>query len=267
MSELPSELRAMIAQSRAAHEPTAERLEAVRARVLLSGPAPVIELPKPAKWGAWWIVGLGVVLTAVLLRPVPSAMVLQAAPQVELTSRVAPIVHLPKAAPEVEREPPASLIVTAPRTHEAPAREEPTSAERRSIAPSTDVEPAPAVVEEAPVPVSAPEPSDSAEPAHAIVRAPQREPAPMDLQHEVKLIARARKALARGDWADAERALHEHQRSYPMGQLYVERTALLVRTRCLAHDLASARRLHAQLATWAPKSSLLESVERACPEL
>jgi len=87
------------------------------------------------------------------------------------------------------------------------------------------------------------------------------------LHREVALLDRARRALAAGDWADAEVALDAHQRQYPVGQLHKQRIALMARARCLASDLPAARRLHAQLKLLMAGTALLQSLERACPRL
>jgi hypothetical protein len=87
------------------------------------------------------------------------------------------------------------------------------------------------------------------------------------LAREVELIGEARRALEAGRPVDAEQLLARHIREFPAGQLRAERLALEARARCALGDGEAARKLDAQLALVAPRSSLGRTVERACAAL
>ncbi|MDB4990468.1 MAG: hypothetical protein JWN04_5646 [Myxococcaceae bacterium] len=286
MSELPSELRSLLAEGRRAHEPEPMRLEAVRARLIEgAAPAPEFDLAPPSpRVRRWWLLPALCVLAIVVGMVLwPSASIPSTAQQVaprvapgaepQRKAEVAPAVT-PAMEPGRALDGDTAATVPAPRveraraTHARAAQDAKSSASARGA--SSRVSPA------AVLPVAAEAPVEPVELAATPARESStdavsqrvREPTSgASLQDEVKWIARAQKALADGDLAAAERALSTHELTYPAGQLQAERIALLARARCLAEDFGAARRLHAQLALLVPGSSLLRSVERACPNL
>jgi hypothetical protein len=93
----------------------------------------------------------------------------------------------------------------------------------------------------APAPAApAVEPAPTAEPASASVRpvksraraAASAAPTAGDLAAELRLLRRARRALAAGDLASAREVLSTHAQAFPTGQLAPERDALAVELSC-----------------------------------
>jgi TolA-binding protein len=80
---------------------------------------------------------------------------------------------------------------------------------------------------------------------------------------ERRVLDAARRALVRGDHAEALRALEEHARTYPKGKLAEEREALLVRTLADHGQIEDARAAAARFRTRWPGSVLLPAVEAA----
>jgi hypothetical protein len=261
MTRAPESLRAALAQARDTFEPSAERLQTIRQRVLQDPARRVLDVEPPAharvRFRGWLLGGTLAVLSNVAwwgtrtpVSPPPrSHLVAQALPTVIAEApREDPEPRLPELAQraEVALEPPAKVKRTA---HHA----------RHS-------RPMPAMPHHPPV--EARSAQDELSSAHD---APEQRSTAKDdsedLRDEVAAIARARRALERGDREAAEKALYDHMVSHPIGQLASERTAMFARVRCLAGDTASARKFHRELGSRAPGSALLRSVERACPEL
>jgi hypothetical protein len=283
MSELPTELSQLLAEGKRAHEPDPTRLGAVYQRVLRAPPiASEYDLrPSTTRQFSWtWLAGSGVALLGAV---VLGALIVRAPREVAAPAREAFEARTDSARfqafeAEVSKAPARSVeaqpapVRSLPRP-EAPAGVAPA---HEANVPSSDWPVATRVrakrerrqterVVAEPVLQVPPETSDAV-PAVRQETSIKRDQA-ASLREEVRLIARARTALAQGEWAAAEGALHEHLIAYPIGQLHVERRALLLRARCMAGDLASARRLHAELRSLVPGSSLLRSVERSCPQL
>jgi hypothetical protein len=292
MSEAPNELRQLLAEGKRVHEPESARLDAVYQRVLRAPPiTSEYDLPPSATkplWSSWsWLAGaggVGMCVAALWWLGSPTTSVPPV--QVEAPEQaVEPIpAHQEPALSPSALAPPA-LEPPKPEVARIPSRDWPAASRvsRRSSrrAGAVQVEAAPQVVAlpVAAPPVAAPavalttsptpaETSD-AEPLseHGYTLSTRESQDAASLRDEVRWIARARTALAEGDWAAAQHALDEHLMAHPIGQLHVERRSLLLRARCMAGDLAAARRLHAELQSLAPGSSLLRSVERACPQL
>jgi hypothetical protein len=292
MSELPAELRDLLAEGKRAHEPDPLRLGAVYTRVLHSAPTPSpYDAPPPAHargkpWG-WFAVGGVVIVSATLWlgKPArPPALVARHEPVVE--TREAPPTHTRvTASPKrVEVEPlavpssdwpvvsPVAVEKNVSRRTRRERREEPPASEA-----APPVEPRAAVSlsvqDSSPSgPTTEPTPAAAAlEPeatrSFRVVTRKAHQDAAASLRDEVRLITRARKALEAHDWQGAQRALEEHQLDHPIGQLHAERRALWGRARCLAGDLAGARRIHGELLSLAPGSALLRSLERACAQV
>jgi hypothetical protein len=198
--------------------------------------------------------------------PSPPAQVepahVEAAPPVDVMSAPEPSARVRKEAPLARAPRPVDQV-------SEPARSEAIARERPEVPPPNDPKPSESKPWGRPGSTTDEGDYDDAtdydSPVPTIVTR-KVDPA-VSLRDEVRLIGLARNALERGHWQLAERALDEHQLAHPLGQLHVERHALLARVRCLAGDLASARRLHADLQDQAPGSSLLCSLERACPAL
>lgn len=169
--------------------------------------------------GAWWVAGGAVVLSsfiilALLLRDDPPSprQVTTAMAEQRATTAAAPVADAPRVV-ETSSAPPApppSLVA-------APAGSGPT-------------DPAPAIAQ---APNAAAGESDP--------RALRTRPSPDDaLRTEVRLVEKARDALARNDPAEALRALRHHERRFASGQLVEERAALEI--------IAHARMSNAALA-------------------
>ncbi|MET0284112.1 MAG: hypothetical protein ABW352_06570, partial [Polyangiales bacterium] len=260
--------------------PDPARLKEVYQRLLHAAPAASpYDLPPPAPssgrpWG-WFTIGGAVVVSATLWlskpEPPPALVARPEPPPSQVQRAVAPSVTKrvePQVIPSSDW-PVASPVLA---TRGSAARR--IKRERREDAPALEAEPAPAPTMEAPAIDDAPSPSpptaaivESHETHASTIRIRKSNDAAASLRDEVRLITHARKALEQGDWQAAQRALDEHQLDHPVGQLHIERRALWARARCLAGDLAGARRIHAELLTLAPGTALLRGLERACPDV
>jgi hypothetical protein len=119
-------------------------------------------------------------------------------------------------------------------------------------------------------PAAAPSSPDSAKsprPSRPRAPAPDLAPAaPLDLDAELRLVARIRGALRRGDAAAALAAIAEHRRDFPDGALVQERSAHEVDALCAAGRRDDARELAAGfLARW-PDSTHRARVAAACAD-
>jgi hypothetical protein len=116
-----------------------------------------------------------------------------------------------------------------------------------------------------PTPVASPEPAAEA-PA---VAPPSASPSQRSTatgrgearQEELRLLVRARRADARGDYATVLTLLAEHERSYPNGRLVEERQVLRVKALVGLHRGTEARQLAAKFRREFPRSVLLHKIE------
>ena len=83
------------------------------------------------------------------------------------------------------------------------------------------------------------------------------------LAEELRLTTAARKALAAGDPSSALRALDEHERRFPNGQLAQERDSVRIQALVADGQVAAARGRAAEFRDRYPGGLLLPSVERA----
>lgn len=284
MSELPRELRELVAESRRAHEPDAARLLAVRSRIDTStGANAEFDLAPPTvRLGRWWIwFGVGLMLVVGGLtwvgRSAPASTIPRPAPAVQgVEARVESALETPVVI-GVESVPALAPVLDKPRSRAVRRRDvrgvsAPVPPRAADVVQTVDKTAAAPVVgpetnTQTPLPINEErETSTKWEAASSRTRVDEAAPS-ASLQEEVKLISRARKALADGDRETAERALAQHRSEYPAGQLHAERVALMTRARCVAGDLDGARQLHAQLKLLGAGSSLVRNVERTCPQL
>jgi hypothetical protein len=107
--------------------------------------------------------------------------------------------------------------------------------------------------------------SSSREPEAAELPKIRSNPAPMvsALGAERELLDRARKALARGDTPDAERALDLHARRHPTGLLLEEREALAIKVLVDVGRTEEARRRAVKFRERYPRSLFGPSVDEA----
>lgn len=280
MSELPNELRELFAESRRAHEPDSARLLAVRSRLDLSvGANAEFDLAPPrVRVGRWWLwsgVGLMVVVGGLLwtASSAPTLPVTPAVPAVQgVEARVEPVLEAP-AVTGVESVPAITPTLEKPRASRVVRRREvastpraPSAAAAISLESEPDALLAPETAATSALPIDR-EDGETSTKSQAVSIRPRTGEAARSLQAEVKLISRAREALADGDWKDAERTLAQHRSEYPAGQLHAERVALMTRARCMASDLEGARRLLEELTLLGAGSSLVRNVERTCTQL
>jgi outer membrane protein assembly factor BamD (BamD/ComL family) len=86
---------------------------------------------------------------------------------------------------------------------------------------------------------------------------------PSRLAEERQLITMARVALGRGDHESARKALREHGRAHPAGQLAEEREALVVLTLIRLGQVPRAREVAVRFRRSYPQSLLLPTIEAA----
>ncbi len=155
--------------------------------------------------GAWWVAaGATLLSTAVIV----ALLLSDDSPAPRHAVAVRPGVPTPSAA--------------APITAEAPTAEPERAPEAQTPPDATEPQSPPPVAE-----TLVERPPTTAAPAPAEPRAELPRPSPDDaLRSEVRLVERARDALAHNAPAEALRALSHHRRRFPAGQLVEERAAL-----------------------------------------
>lgn len=153
----------------------------------------------------------------------------------------------------------------------------PTPGPGPTTTPSADAEPAPVAVPEterepapAPPPASAddtarpgaadPSPRNDARQELAPVSPEARGPS------ELELVARAKKALARGDAGAALSATAEHERRFPSGMLLEERALLEIEARCSLGERERVDRLRDRFLAAHADSPLADRVRHSCKE-
>jgi hypothetical protein len=82
---------------------------------------------------------------------------------------------------------------------------------------------------------------------------------------EIKLLSRARRADARGDYPQVLLVLSEHERGFPAGRLSEEREVLRVKALVGLGRAEEARRAAARFRRQFPRSVLLHTVDAMLP--
>lgn len=147
------------------------------------------------------------------------------------------------------------------------------SANAPSLPTASVSSPTPSVAPAPPLPPSAllapPPPAPSAKsapeeplPPKARATASGREASGLE---EVQLLSRARRAGARGDYAEVLSVVSEHERSFPAGRLSEEREVLRVKALVGLGRTEEARRAAAKFRRRFPRSVLLDTVDQMLP--
>lgn len=140
-----------------------------------------------------------------------------------------------------------------------------------AVAPAAAPAPAPAPAPEAAVPDPALEAKPAARtradrPQPAAESAPAAAPEPERGPSELELIARAKKALARGDAKATLAATGEHARRFPSGMLLEERALLEIEARCALGQRDQVERLRGAFLAAHAASPLADRVRHSCKE-
>lgn len=125
---------------------------------------------------------------------------------------------------------------------------------------------APQPMPETELPAQTPEPSSAASKPSVSTSgtaSPDAVPADAELVAELAILRKARVAMKRGDLAAARKALNEHGRAYPSGQLSEDRDALWVVLRCRNGAPNDGR---AAFEATHPSSHHLVAIRAACDE-
>ena len=184
---------------------------------------------RPRRAAAWIVAGVAMAstVTAVVAWPRPEFATMQRlAPVSEAVDSARDAVPKSRARPSAPTLPPPTPTVTEP-------------------------DPLPVSPRTSPVKAAAPEPDTAAPPADA------------DLVAELAILREARVAMQQGDLAAAAKALNEHGRSHPAGQLSEDRDALWVVLRCRRGNANDGR---AAFEAAHPSSHHLVAIRAACDE-
>jgi hypothetical protein len=227
----------LLAKYREGTEPDAEAVERALARVSIRIASEPLAAPQPALGRRAWLLAAG--LLVLILAGLALAFAVGLGDSRELGRHEA----------EYQRVEAPLRQASTPAPVELPTRRGAAPVEPAPVEPAP-VEPAPALAPVEPAPAPAPAPAPVEPRPRTRARTPEPEPEPAapvepepapaqpanDLADESHLLAKARRALTKHDWAAALEWAREHARRHPEGLLVEERLVIEAVAACHAGE-------------------------------